>query len=116
MIPSPEQEIEEQVITAIRERRDRGRLKYGTTMERQDLTPSDWCQHALEEALDLAIYLQRLKRDLLNDGPATLRQRCEATWDACYTDRRKWADIGEDAQEEWLRVFGHFDRQNANSR
>ncbi|HEY0236995.1 MAG TPA: hypothetical protein VGC86_18365, partial [Afipia sp.] len=59
-------EIEEEVVAAIRERRERGRRKYGTTMERDDLTPAQWVQHAQEEAMDLAIYLQRLKRDLQN--------------------------------------------------
>jgi len=59
--------VEEQVISAIRERRERGRRKYGTTMERDDLSPLQWAQHAQEEAMDLAIYLQRLKRDLQND-------------------------------------------------
>lgn len=60
------QECEEQVIDAIRERRERGRRKYGTTMERDDLTPAQWAQHAQEEALDFAIYLERLKRIFLN--------------------------------------------------
>ncbi len=57
-------EVEEEVISAIRERRERGRRKYGTTMERDDLTPLQWAQHAQEEAMDFAIYLQRLKRHL----------------------------------------------------
>jgi hypothetical protein len=60
------EEIEEEVIAAIRERRERGRRKYETTMERDDLTTLQWAQHAQEEAMDLAIYLQRLKRDLQN--------------------------------------------------
>lgn len=56
-------EIEEAVIEEIRNRRDAGRKKYGTSMERTDLTEREWLQHAKEEALDLAIYLQRLIRD-----------------------------------------------------
>lgn len=39
----------------------------------------------------------------------SLAERCEQTWNACYPDRRKWADIGKDAQDEWMRVLGHFD-------
>jgi hypothetical protein len=61
------QECEEQVIAAIRERRERGRRKYSTTMERDDLSPAQWAQHAQEEALDFAIYLERLKRLFQND-------------------------------------------------
>ncbi len=64
------QECEERVITAIRERRERGRRKYGTTMERDDLTPAQWAQHAQEEALDFAIYLERLKTELTNPAHA----------------------------------------------
>ena len=56
-------EIEETVIEKIRSRRDAGRKKYGTTMERTDLSRAQWLQHAQEEALDLAIYLQRLMRE-----------------------------------------------------
>lgn len=57
-------EIEEAVIQKIRERRDRGRKKYGTTMERDDLSNVQWLIHAQEEAMDLAIYLERLIREL----------------------------------------------------
>lgn len=56
-------EIEESVIQKIRERRDRGRKKYGTTMERDDLSNVQWLVHAQEEAMDLAIYLERLIRE-----------------------------------------------------
>ena len=57
-------EVEEAVCGAIRARRDAGRKKYGTTMERQDLTPLQWLQHAQEEAMDFAIYLEKLRRVL----------------------------------------------------
>lgn len=66
-------EAEERVIESIRLRREVGRRKYGTTMERADLSAAQWAQHAQEEALDFAIYLERLKRDLQNtqaQGPA----------------------------------------------
>jgi len=62
-----QQEIEEAVIERIRTRRDVGRAKYGTTMERTDLTQLDWLRHAQEEALDLAIYLERIIRDEENE-------------------------------------------------
>ena len=32
-------------------------------MERTDLSRADWLRHAQEEALDLAIYLERLLRE-----------------------------------------------------
>lgn len=57
-------EIEEAVIEKIRNRRAAGRKKYGTTMERTDLTKLQWLDHAQEELMDGTIYLERLKREL----------------------------------------------------
>lgn len=56
-------ECEENVISKLRLRRDAGRKKYGTSMERTDLQELDWLKHAQEEAMDLAIYLERLIKD-----------------------------------------------------
>lgn len=55
-------ECEESVIEKIRARRDKGRSKYGQSMERTDLSNLQWLIHAQEEAMDLAIYLERLIR------------------------------------------------------
>lgn len=52
--------IEKQVIEKINARAEVGIKKYGVTVEREDLTKVDWLVHAQEEAMDLAIYLQRL--------------------------------------------------------
>ena len=41
-------------------RSERGIAKYGTTLDRTDLTEKDWLQHAYEEALDLALYIKKL--------------------------------------------------------
>ena len=41
-----------------------GLKKYGVTTERQDLSTKEWIQHAIEEACDLAVYLERIKNDL----------------------------------------------------
>ena len=60
----PDFSVEESVILEIKERAKKGHAKYGTTMTRNDLSLRDWAQHALEEALDLAIYLKRIIRDL----------------------------------------------------
>lgn len=60
----PDFSVEESVILEIKDRAGKGYTKYGTTMTRQDLSTRDWLQHALEEALDLAVYLKRVIRDL----------------------------------------------------
>ena len=54
------QGVEEKIIEQIRARQAAGALKYGTTMRRDDLSVGDWMQHAKEEMLDAAIYLQKL--------------------------------------------------------
>lgn len=52
------------IVDAVKEDLDRratlGLKKYGVSLERTDLTETDWIQHAYEEALDLACYLRRL--------------------------------------------------------
>lgn len=70
--PQDRPECEEAVIEKIRVRRTAGRQKYGTTMERHDLTRRQWLQHAQEEALDLAIYLERLMREEEADAADSL--------------------------------------------
>ena len=53
-----------EVAKLMRMRADKGKNTYGTTMDRTDLKFDDWLDHAIEEALDLAIYLTKIKRDL----------------------------------------------------
>ena len=50
---------EARVCEMIATRQQLGIKKYGTTVANNPLTHRQWLQHALEEALDLAIYLQR---------------------------------------------------------
>ena len=56
--------IENIVCAKIKLRAALGKKKYGTTMERDDLTPLDWPKHAQEEAMDLAVYLEKLIQEL----------------------------------------------------
>jgi hypothetical protein len=48
----------------LRGRANVGEVKYGVTIDRDDLSASDWAQHALEEMLDGAQYLIRLKDEM----------------------------------------------------
>lgn len=52
--------IEGLVCDKIRERQRKGRAEHGATMERTDLSTLDWLIHAQEEAMDLAVYLEKL--------------------------------------------------------
>ena len=44
----------------VRSRAEVGLAKYGVTVSDRPLTRRQWLRHAQEEALDLAVYLQRL--------------------------------------------------------
>ena len=59
--------IEEKVCDKILERAEMGKNKYGTTMERTDLSVTEWLTHAQEEAMDLAIYLEKIKSIVGNE-------------------------------------------------
>jgi len=52
--------IENKVCIKILDRAELGEKKYGTTMERTDLSTIDWIKHAQEEAMDLAVYLEKI--------------------------------------------------------
>jgi hypothetical protein len=53
--------IVEGVIDQFRTRAEQGKAKYGTTMDRNDLTPMEWIQHLQEELMDAVVYLQKIK-------------------------------------------------------
>lgn len=50
------------LIERLKQREERGLSKYGCTLDRTDLSTLEWLQHAQDEALDLAAYLEGLKR------------------------------------------------------
>jgi hypothetical protein len=54
--------IVEGVIDQFRTRAEQGHAKYGTTMDRKDLTPMQWIQHLQEELMDAVVYLEKIKR------------------------------------------------------
>lgn len=50
------------VIEKLIDRSNVGLLKYGTTLDREDLTFNEWITHAQEEHMDAILYLEKLKR------------------------------------------------------
>jgi hypothetical protein len=54
--------VVQSVINKFKQRSEVGIKKYNTTLDREDLTKQDWIQHAQEEAMDLILYLEKLKR------------------------------------------------------
>lgn len=57
-----------EVMNDLNERSKVGINKYGTTLDRDDLSATDWVQHAYEECLDMALYLKKLKKVLSSQG------------------------------------------------
>ena len=53
------------VILKFLQRSEVGKRKYGVTLDRTDLQPLDWIQHAQEELMDGILYLEKLKKELL---------------------------------------------------
>lgn len=52
------------VVDLLRDREAQGMQRYGCTVDRIDQTEGFWIRNALEEALDLAMYLARRLRDI----------------------------------------------------
>ena len=52
------------VIRAFIGRSNVGLQKYGTTLDRDDLSVLDWIQHAQEEHMDAILYLEKLKTEI----------------------------------------------------
>jgi len=48
------------VIEDMRKREAKGKLEYGTTLDRSDLEQNEWIYYAYEEALDFALYLRKI--------------------------------------------------------
>jgi hypothetical protein len=49
------------VIEDMRKREDIGKIKYGTTMDRNDLSTNQWLLHMREELMDAILYLKKLE-------------------------------------------------------
>ena len=52
------------VIEKFKSRAAVGKAKYGTDLDRKDLTILEWIQHAQEEHMDAILYLEKLKKEL----------------------------------------------------
>lgn len=62
--PEPTDPIYAGVYEKIHAQAMKGLAKYGTRMDRTDLTTLDWLRHAQQEFIDGAVYLERIIQDL----------------------------------------------------
>jgi hypothetical protein len=51
------------VVQSFKERSAVGFKKYGTNLDRNDLSVLEWLNHAQQEAMDMILYLEKLKQD-----------------------------------------------------
>jgi len=60
--------IEDQIVLSVlakfATRSAKGLRKYGTTLDREDLTIYDWINHLQEELMDATLYLERIRKEI----------------------------------------------------
>jgi len=56
--------IVESVIDQFKDRSNVGIKKYGTTLDRDDLTMLEWLIHLQQELMDATLYIEKLKSKL----------------------------------------------------
>jgi hypothetical protein len=56
--------IVQSVIDHLEYRSEQGIIKYGVTLERDDLNFSQWLVHLQQEMMDATLYLEKLKTEL----------------------------------------------------
>ncbi len=56
------------IIGSFIQRSNLGFEKYGTTLDRKDLSLIEWIQHAQEEHMDAILYLEKLKQQYLEEN------------------------------------------------
>jgi hypothetical protein len=59
-----EDQIVKKVMAKFYERSQVGINKYGTTLDRDDLSLTDWLNHLQEELMDATCYIEKLKQDV----------------------------------------------------
>ena len=60
--------IVEEVVRKYQQRSEIGIHKYGTTLDRTDLSLDNWLQHVQEELMDATLYIERLRKELRERG------------------------------------------------
>ena len=63
-LPKQVDSVHQAVLDKFEERRVKGIETYGVTLDRKDLSRLEWLNHAQEEAMDLVLYLEKLKQQL----------------------------------------------------
>jgi hypothetical protein len=54
--------VVDSIIDQFVERASFGKTKYGTDLDREDLSVLEWIEHAKQEHMDAILYLEKLKK------------------------------------------------------
>jgi hypothetical protein len=57
------------IISKFESRAFLGKMKYGTDLDRKDLSLIEWINHSQEELMDAILYLEKLKKELNDKSP-----------------------------------------------
>jgi|10_taG_2_1085330.scaffolds.fasta_scaffold06561_6 hypothetical protein len=63
-LPVSEDSIVKSVKDKYQKRSDVGILKYGKTLDRDDLTKEEWLNHLQEELMDATLYIEKLLKKI----------------------------------------------------
>jgi hypothetical protein len=55
------------IIKQFEDRSIAGKKKYGTDLDRQDLSLLEWVEHAKQEHMDAILYLEKLKQQFIQE-------------------------------------------------
>jgi hypothetical protein len=55
------------IIKQFEDRSAAGKKKYGTDLDRQDLSLLEWVEHAKQEHMDAILYLEKLKQQFIQE-------------------------------------------------
>jgi hypothetical protein len=56
------------IIKQFEERSAAGKTKYGTDLDRTDLSLLEWVEHAKQEHMDAILYLEKLKQQFIQEN------------------------------------------------
>ena len=56
------------IIKQFKERSAAGKTKYGTDLDRTDLSLLEWIEHAKQEHMDAILYLEKLKQQFIQEN------------------------------------------------
>ena len=56
------------IIKQFEERSAMGKTKYGTDLDRTDLSLLEWVEHAKQEHMDAILYLEKLKQQFIQEN------------------------------------------------